>query len=50
MPGLLNEAELEELRQARERSLGDISDLPDFGFGEAASPERIAAWDIDIGP
>lgn len=50
MPGLLNEAELEALRQARERGLAEIEALPDFGFGEAASPERIAAWDIDIGP
>ena len=50
MPGLLNDAELEALRQARERGLADIAGLPDFGFGEAASPERIAAWDIDIGP
>jgi|GEM_PF-880489 len=50
MPGLLNDAELEALRQARERGLRDIAGLPDFGFGEAASPERIAAWDIDIGP
>ena len=50
MPGLLNEAELEALRKARERGLAEIGALPDFGFGEAASPERIAAWDIDIGP
>ena len=50
MPGLLNEAELEALRQARERGLSEISGLPAFGFGEGASPERIAAWDIDIGP
>ena len=50
MPGLLNEAELEALGQARERGLESITNLPDFGFGEAASPERIAAWDIDIGP
>ncbi len=50
MPGLLNEAEMEELRQARERGLTDIGHLPEFGFGEPASPERIAAWDIDIGP
>ena len=50
MPGLLNEAELEALRAARERGLESITNLPDFGFGEAASPERIAAWDIDIGP
>lgn len=50
MPGLLNEAEIEALRQARQRGLADIEGLPDFGFGEAASPERIAAWDIDIGP
>jgi len=50
MPGLLNDAELEALRQAREVGLRDIAGLPDFGFGETASPERIAAWDIDIGP
>ncbi|MDE2971471.1 MAG: cytochrome c [Acidobacteriota bacterium] len=50
MPGLLNDAELEALRQAREGGLRDIAGLPDFGFGETASPERIAAWDIDIGP
>ncbi len=50
MPGLLNGAELEALHEARERGLRDIEGLPDFGFGEAASPERIAAWDIDIGP
>ena len=50
MPGLLNEAELEALREARERGLADIERLPEFGFGEAASAERIAAWDIDIGP
>jgi len=50
MPGLLNDAELEALRQAREGGLQDIAGLPDFGFGETASPERIAAWDIDIGP
>ena len=50
MPGLLNEAELEALRETRERGLADIAGLPEFGFGETASPERIAAWDIDIGP
>ena len=50
MPGLLNDAELDALRQARERGLMEIEGLPDFGFGEAASPERIAAWDIDVGP
>ena len=50
MPGVLNEAEIEALRAARERALGEIADLPDFGFGEAADAERIAAWDIDIGP
>ena len=50
MPGLLNDAEREALREAREHGLRDIEGLPDFGFGAAASPERIAAWDIDIGP
>ena len=50
MPGVLNEAEIEALRAARERALGEIADLPSFGFGEAADAERIAAWDIDIGP
>lgn len=50
MPGLLNEAELEALAAAREDGLADIGHLPEFGFGETASPERIAAWDIDIGP
>ena len=50
MPGLLNEAELEALGRARESGLASIGDLPEFRFGEAASPERIAAWDIDIGP
>lgn len=50
MPGLLNDAELEALAAARRDGLADIEDLPEFGFGEAASPERIAAWDIDIGP
>ena len=50
MPGLLNEAEREALRAVRERGLADIGHLPEFGFGETPSPERIAAWDIDIGP
>ncbi len=50
MPGLLSEAELAALRAARERALAEIADLPGFGFGEPASPERIAAWDIEIGP
>lgn len=50
MPGLLNEAEREALAAAREDGLADIGHLPEFGFGETASPERIAAWDIDIGP
>ena len=50
MPGLLNEAEIAALGAARERALGEIAHLPEFGFGEAAGPERIAAWDIDIGP
>ncbi len=50
MPGLLNQAELEALDRAREQGLAAIQDLPDFGFGTPASPERIAAWDIDIGP
>ena len=50
MPGLLNDAELEALAAARRDGLANIEDLPEFGFGEAASPERIAAWDIDIGP
>lgn len=50
MPGLLNQAEVAALGAARERALGEIAHLPEFGFGEAAGPERIAAWDIDIGP
>lgn len=50
MPGLLNEAEREALAAARADGLADIGHLPEFGFGETASPERIAAWDIDIGP
>lgn len=50
MPGLLNEAEIAALGAAREQALGEIAHLPEFGFGEAAGPERIAAWDIDIGP
>ena len=50
MPGVLNEAEIAALGAARERALGEIAHLPEFGFGEAAGPERIAAWDIDIGP
>ena len=50
MPGLLNQAEIAALGAARERALGEIAHLPEFGFGEAAGPERIAAWDIDIGP
>ena len=50
MPGLLNDAEIQALAAARERGLADIGHLPEFGFGDAASPERIAAWDIDIGP
>lgn len=50
MPGVLNEAEIAALGAARERALGEIAHLPEFGFGAAAGPERIAAWDIDIGP
>ena len=50
MPGVLNQAEIAALGAARERALGEIAHLPEFGFGEAAGPERIAAWDIDIGP
>ena len=50
MPGVLNEAEIAALGTARERALGEIAHLPEFGFGEGAGPERIAAWDIDIGP
>ena len=50
MPGLLSDAEIEVLAAAREQGLANIGHLPEFGFGEAASPDRIAAWDIDIGP
>lgn len=50
MPGLLNEAELAALAEARERGLEAIRSLPAFGFGSAADAGRIAAWDIDIGP
>ena len=50
MPGLLNPAEREALDAARRKALESLADLPDFGFGEPASAERIAAWDIDIGP
>lgn len=50
MPGLLGDAEIEALAAAREEGLATIGQLPEFGFGDAASPERIAAWDIDIGP
>lgn len=50
MPGLLNPAEREALDAARREALESLADLPDFGFGEPASAERIAAWDIDIGP
>lgn len=50
MPGLLNDAERRELDAARQRGLEAIRDLPEFGFGEPASPKRIAAWDMDIGP
>ena len=49
MPGLLNEAEIAALGAARERALAELRGLPEFGFGPA-SAERIAAWDIDIGP
>ena len=50
MPGLLNPAEREALDAARRAALKSLADLPDFGFGTPASAERIAAWDIDIGP
>ena len=50
MPGLLNRAEHEALRQARERGLAEVAELPEFAFGRPASAERIARWDIDIGP
>ena len=50
MPGLLNEAEIAALGAARERALAELRGLPEFGFGTPASAERIAAWDIDIGP
>ena len=50
MPGLLNEAELAALAEARDRALRTIERLPGFGLGTPADAERIARWDIDIGP
>ncbi len=50
MPGLLNAAELEALADARRRGLEAANHWPEFAFGNPADEERIAAWDIDIGP
>ncbi len=50
MPGLLDEGERAALEESRRRALASLEDMPAFGFGEPASPERIALWDIDIGP
>ncbi len=50
MPGLLNDAELAALAESRAQALDSLREVPEFGFGEPATPERIAAWDIDVGP
>ena len=50
MPGLLNAGERAALAEARKQGLASVAGLPDFGFGEPASPERITLWDIEIGP
>ncbi len=50
MPGLPTEGERAALDETRRRALASLGDVPRFDFGEPATPERIALWDIDIGP
>lgn len=50
MPGLLTAGERVALDESRKRALDSLAGVPEFGFGEPATPERIALWDIEIGP